>query len=189
MKKKTLSDSHAIRDEDSESNEFKTIDTKQLADLLDSPPPNKQEQLHCELSRRIPNVENSVRESVLVKLYDHAQHRNIALSDSVSDVIAASNEAKPRSFQIIGDNLDFHTNVKNQRLDKQGQDYHFFQMYAVQDEVSGDHLPDDPMSGCNLNDKVVGTFSRISMFSDFYSDAILTNILPHNLTIHMLSLK
>ncbi len=42
------------------------------------------------------------------------------------------------------------------------------------------------MSGCNRNDKVVGTFSRISLFfPDFDSDAILTKIEPHNLTIHM----
>ena len=43
-----------------------------------------------------------------------------------------------------------------------------------------------PLSGCNRNDKVVGTFSRISLFfPDFDSDAILTKIEPHNLNIHM----
>ena len=43
-----------------------------------------------------------------------------------------------------------------------------------------------PMSGCNRNDKVVGTFAHISLFfPDFDSAANLTKIEPHNLTIHM----
>ena len=43
-------------------------------------------------------------------------------------------------------------------------------------------------SGCNRNDKVVGTFAHISLFfPDFDSGVNLTKIELHNHTIHMSS--
>ncbi|KAJ7385935.1 hypothetical protein OS493_012263 [Desmophyllum pertusum] len=51
-------------------------------------------------------------------------------------------ETMPTGYQIIGDNLDLHINVKHMSNDNKNKSLHLFNMIAITDDVSGSHLPD-----------------------------------------------
>ena len=48
---------------------------------------------------------------------------------------------KHPGFQIVGDNVDVHVNVRHETMAKKAKDMHWFQIYAVKNRVSGEHLP------------------------------------------------
>lgn len=48
----------------------------------------------------------------------------------------------PHGYQLIGDNLDMQINVKHMSSDNKNKSIHMFNMIAIADEVSGNHLPD-----------------------------------------------
>ena len=51
-------------------------------------------------------------------------------------------QTMPVGYQIIGDNLDLHINVRHMSSDNKNKSLHLFNMVAIKDEVSGSHLPD-----------------------------------------------
>lgn len=51
-------------------------------------------------------------------------------------------ETMPHGYQIIGDNLDLHVNVKQTSNDNKNKSIHTFNTTAIADEVSGKHVPE-----------------------------------------------
>ena len=60
----------------------------------------------------------------------------------INCAIKTFNETVPHGYQIIGDNLDLHVNVKHMSNENKNKSIHTFNMIAIADDVSGDHLPD-----------------------------------------------
>lgn len=50
---------------------------------------------------------------------------------------------KPKSYQIIGDNVDLYVKVKHMASERQNKSIHWFAMNAVQDRVTGEHAAAD----------------------------------------------
>ena len=50
-------------------------------------------------------------------------------------------EISPKLFQVIGDNLDLIINVRQKSCSNKNKDFHWFNLYAILDDVSGSHLP------------------------------------------------
>ena len=59
-------------------------------------------------------------------------------------------------YQIIGDNLDVHINVKHMSTNNKNKSFHLFNMIAIKDEVSGSHLPNHNQK--TLEDVTVADF-------------------------------
>ena len=47
------------------------------------------------------------------------------------------------SYQIVGDNVDMHQRATHHSMERTDRDHHWFHLYAVQDRISGQSLPDD----------------------------------------------
>lgn len=59
-------------------------------------------------------------------------------------------------YQIIGDNLDLHINVKHMSTNNKNKSLHLFNMITIKDEVSGSHLPNHSQK--TLEDVTVADF-------------------------------
>lgn len=72
----------------------------------------------------------------------------VAIEEGVCHPIEACNIAKNKveeniaGYQIIGDNLDLHINVKHMSNDNKNDSLHMFNIVAIKDDVSGKSLPD-----------------------------------------------
>ena len=72
----------------------------------------------------------------------------VAIEEGVCHPIEACNIAKKKveenipGYQIIGDNLDLHINVKHMSNDNRNNSLHMFNIVAIKDDVSGKSLPD-----------------------------------------------
>ena len=51
-------------------------------------------------------------------------------------------EEQPFLYQLIGDNLDIEKKIRHQTNARQNPSYHIFNVIAIRDKVSGNHLPD-----------------------------------------------
>lgn len=65
-------------------------------------------------------------------------------------------EVNMPGYQIIGDTLDLHINVKHMSTNNKNKSLHLFNMLAIKDEVSGTHLPNHSQK--TLEDVTVADF-------------------------------
>lgn len=63
---------------------------------------------------------------------------------SILDTLICCTESKPDipSYQIIGDNLDLDVKVRHMDSENKNKSFHWFNLVAFKDQVSGSHLPD-----------------------------------------------
>ena len=62
--------------------------------------------------------------------------------NAINKSIEVAKHSAPKGFQIIGDNLDLHINVRHMDNSNKNKSLHTFNLVAMQDVVSGEHLPD-----------------------------------------------
>jgi len=63
---------------------------------------------------------------------------------SILDALVCCTESKHEipSYQIIGDNLDLNVKVRHMDSENKNKSFHWFNLVAFKDQVSGSHLPD-----------------------------------------------
>ena len=76
----------------------------------------------------------------------------------------------PFGYQIIGDNLDLHVHAKHMTTANTNRSLHNFNMLAIQDDVSGNHLPDihqRPLSDVPISEFLPSNEDTINLKQDF----------------------
>lgn len=62
--------------------------------------------------------------------------------NAINKSIKVAKHSAPKGFQIIGDNLGLHINVRHMDNSNKNKSLHTFNLVAVRDVVSGENLPD-----------------------------------------------
>ena len=77
---------------------------------------------------------------------------------SILDALVCCRESKHDipSYQIIGDNLDLDVKVRHMDSENKNKSFHWFNLVAFKDQVSGSHLPD--VHEKTLNDVPISAF-------------------------------
>lgn len=89
--------------------------------------------------------EDGVPEPILlnsVQCISKAASASSPLVDACKLTVKDLESKMPAGYQIIGDNLDLHINAKHLTTANKNKSLHNFNMIAIKDDVSGNHLPD-----------------------------------------------
>ena len=62
--------------------------------------------------------------------------------NAINKSIEVAKQSAPKGFQIIGDNLDLHINVRHMDDTNKNKFLHTFNLVAMEDVVTGENLPD-----------------------------------------------
>ena len=83
-------------------------------------------------------------ENCYMRIHDTADNRCVCVCVCVCVCchIYSLYPALPISYQIIGDNCDLHQHASRLTLLSRDSQLHWFQMYGIQNRVSGAHLSD-----------------------------------------------
>ena len=63
------------------------------------------------------------------------------IPDALVHLVESKHESYP-SYQIIGDNVDLDVKVRHMENNNKNKSFHWFNLIAFKDQVSGSHLPD-----------------------------------------------
>lgn len=86
--------------------------------------------------------EAGIPEKALQKTTEAINAGHLKQSDLKSAVNGILQQDPPSSFQIIGDNVDLHLNVRHMSVSNKNKSLHTFNLVAMKDIVSGHDLPD-----------------------------------------------
>ena len=89
-------------------------------------------------------------------------------NDLKSAIDSVLHQEQPRGYQIIGDNVDLHINVRHMSEQNKNKSLHTFNLVAMRDVVSGNNLPDKHVK--TLNDISIISLNEISEFLPGHND-------------------
>lgn len=123
---------------ESKDNEFQTLDVDclQLACLST---PEEVAKAVFETQAEMYSVEEAT--DCFERLVAIAMEESTFHTIEACEIAMKKIEGNMPGFQIIGDNLDLHINVKHMSNNNKNKSLHLFNMIAIEDEVSGSHLP------------------------------------------------
>jgi len=76
------------------------------------------------------------------KELEEDNHVAIDVSQAIKRAKVLACNDTPDGYQLITDNLDLHLNVRHMSKSNKNKSLHTFNMVAIKDQVSGNHLPD-----------------------------------------------
>ena len=90
--------------------------------------------------------DNALQETIKAVSEDAASQDKSDLKSAIDSVL---HQEEPRGYQIIGDNVDLHINVRHLSEQNKNKSLHTFNLVAMRDVVLGSNLPDNHVKTLN----------------------------------------
>jgi hypothetical protein len=108
----------------------------------------------------------------MLKVFKNLKQFGSSDDDKLLDVAIRYHQqpTSPVSYQIVGDNVDLEVKVRHMTKDNKNKSFHWFNLVAFKDQVSGNTLPNK--YEVTLADAPISSFilsnSEINMFKQDY---------------------
>jgi len=133
-------------------NDITTVDTSAL-NLCFSYRPGDTVTSVCNNLKTGGISDNALQETIKAVSEAAASQDENDLKSAIDSVL---HQEQPRGYQIIGDNVDLHINVRHMSEQNKNKSLHTFNLVAMRDVVSGNNLPDKHVK--TLNDIEISEF-------------------------------
>ena len=116
--------------------EFQTIDMSELYFSFQDP-----ETVMHNISANLRK--KGVERDVMLNVFDNLKQFGNSDDANLLDVVNRSHQqaTSPVSYQIVGDNVDLEVKVRHMTKDNKNKSFHWFNLVAFEDQVSGSKLP------------------------------------------------
>lgn len=137
---------------DTTVHDITTVDTSAL-NLCFSYQPGDTVTSVCNNLKRGGISDNTLQEAIKAVSESAA---SLDKNDLKSAIDLLIHQEQPKGYQIIGDNVDLHINVRHMSEQNKNRSLHTFNLVAMRDVVSGSNLPDKHVR--TLNDVEISEF-------------------------------